>query len=86
MRLHHEYAGSFFFGSGTDQDAVDSSTVIVELGAGGLGIAGSRLLHQDRRQEREDSRAVRGVHSAVARTGRERRGAGQGRRGRDPAD
>ena len=23
-RLHHEYAGSFFFGSGTDQDAIDS--------------------------------------------------------------
>ncbi|MGA9673190.1 MAG: M13 family metallopeptidase [Terracidiphilus sp.] len=36
--LHHEWAGSFFFGSGTDQDAVDSSTVIVALGAGGLGL------------------------------------------------
>jgi len=38
IRLHHEYVGSFFFGSGTGQDAVDSSTVIVELGAGGLGL------------------------------------------------
>jgi endothelin-converting enzyme/putative endopeptidase len=37
-RLHHEWAGSYFFGSGTDQDAVDSSTVIVEVGAGGLGL------------------------------------------------
>jgi putative endopeptidase len=38
VRLHHEWAGSFFFGSGTDQDAVDSSTMIVELHAGGLGL------------------------------------------------
>jgi len=38
ISLHHEYAGSFFFGSGTGQDASDSSTVIVELGAGGLGL------------------------------------------------
>jgi endothelin-converting enzyme/putative endopeptidase len=37
-RLHHEYAGSFFFNSGTDQDAVDSDTMIVELEAGGLGL------------------------------------------------
>jgi putative endopeptidase len=37
-RLHHEYAGSFFFGSGTGQDAIDSSTVIVELAAGGLAL------------------------------------------------
>jgi endothelin-converting enzyme/putative endopeptidase len=37
-RLHHEWAGSYFFGSGTDQDAADSSTVIVEVGAGGLGL------------------------------------------------
>ncbi|MBB5342378.1 M13 family metallopeptidase [Tunturibacter empetritectus] len=36
--LHHEYAGSFFFDSGTDQDAVDSSVEIVALGAGGLGL------------------------------------------------
>jgi putative endopeptidase len=36
--LHHEYAGGFFFGSGTGQDAVDSSLIIVELGAGGLGL------------------------------------------------
>jgi endothelin-converting enzyme/putative endopeptidase len=38
IRLHHEYPGSFFFGARTGQDAVDSSTVIVELGAGGLGL------------------------------------------------
>ncbi len=37
-RLHHEIPGSFFFGSGTGQDSVDSSTVIVELTAGGLGL------------------------------------------------
>jgi len=37
-RLHHEYAGSFFFGSGTNQDAADSDSIIVELGAGGLGL------------------------------------------------
>jgi len=37
-RLHHEFAGSFFFGSRTGQDAIDASTVIVELGAGGLGL------------------------------------------------
>ena len=37
-RLHHEYAGSFFFGSGTGQDAIDSSLMIVELNAGGLGL------------------------------------------------
>jgi endothelin-converting enzyme/putative endopeptidase len=36
--LHHAYPGSFFFGSGTGQDAMDSSLVIVELGAGGLGL------------------------------------------------
>jgi putative endopeptidase len=37
-QLHHEYAGSYFFGSGTDQDAVDSSVMIVEVEAGGLGL------------------------------------------------
>jgi putative endopeptidase len=36
--LHHETAGSFFFGSGTGQDANDSSLVIVELAARGLGL------------------------------------------------
>jgi endothelin-converting enzyme/putative endopeptidase len=36
--LHHGTAGSYFFGSGTGQDAVDSSLIIVELGAGGLGL------------------------------------------------
>ncbi len=30
--------GSFFWRAGTGQDAVDSSTIIVELGAGGLGL------------------------------------------------
>jgi putative endopeptidase len=37
-RLEHAELGSFFFGSGTDQDAVDSSVVIVALEAGGLGL------------------------------------------------
>jgi endothelin-converting enzyme/putative endopeptidase len=36
--LQHTYAGSFFFRAGTTQDAVDSSTVIVGIGAGGLGL------------------------------------------------
>ena len=36
--LHHETDGSFFFGSGTGQDANDSSLVIVELAARGLGL------------------------------------------------
>ena len=37
-RLHRDYPGSFFFGARTGQDAIDSSTIIVELGAGGLGL------------------------------------------------
>ena len=37
-RLHHEYPGSFFFGSSTGQDAIDSSLMIVEIGASGLGL------------------------------------------------
>ncbi|HEY1995026.1 MAG TPA: M13 family metallopeptidase N-terminal domain-containing protein, partial [Edaphobacter sp.] len=36
--LHHVYPGRFFFGSGTGQDAMDSSLVIVELVAGGIGL------------------------------------------------
>ncbi len=36
--LHHLEPGSYFFNSGTGQDAVDSSLMIVELGAGGLGL------------------------------------------------
>jgi putative endopeptidase len=36
--LHHRVAGSFFFGARTGQDAVDASTIIVDLGAGGLGL------------------------------------------------
>jgi endothelin-converting enzyme/putative endopeptidase len=36
--LHHEQPGSFFFASGTGQDAINSSLIIVELGAGGLGL------------------------------------------------
>ncbi len=36
--LHRDDPGNFFFRSGTTQDAVDSSTVIVELDAGGLGL------------------------------------------------
>ena len=36
--LHHLYPGSLFFNSGTDQDAVDSSVIIVALEAAGLGL------------------------------------------------
>lgn len=36
--LHREYPGSSFFRAGTDQDAIDSSTMIAEIGAGGLGL------------------------------------------------
>jgi endothelin-converting enzyme/putative endopeptidase len=38
LRLHTEFPGSFFFGARTGQDAIDASTVIVELGAGGLSL------------------------------------------------
>ena len=37
-KLHHELQGDYFFGSGTDQDAIDSSRIIVAVGAGGLGL------------------------------------------------
>ena len=36
--LHHDLPGSYFFGSGTDQDADDSASVIARVGAGGLGL------------------------------------------------
>ena len=36
--IHHELPGTFFFDSGTNQDAIDSSTEIVAVGAGGLGL------------------------------------------------
>ena len=36
--LNHTEMGSFFFNSGTDQDAADSATIIVEISAGGLGL------------------------------------------------
>jgi len=36
--LHHLEHGSFFFDSGTTQDAVDSSKMIAEVNAGGLGL------------------------------------------------
>ncbi len=36
--LEHETAGNYFFRSGTGQDAVNSSLIIVEVGAGGLGL------------------------------------------------
>ena len=37
-RIHHEYEGTYFFSSGTEQDAADSSTMIADVGAGGLGL------------------------------------------------
>jgi putative endopeptidase len=36
--IHHELPGTYFFGSGTQQDDVDSNTVIASVGAGGLGL------------------------------------------------
>ncbi len=36
--LLHEQPGSYFFNAGTTQDDMDSSVVIVALGAGGLGL------------------------------------------------
>ncbi len=36
--LHHEELGSYFFGSRTGQDAVDSNSIIAQVGAGGLGL------------------------------------------------
>jgi putative endopeptidase len=37
-RMHHEYGGTYFFNSGTEQDAADSSVMIAEVSAGGLGL------------------------------------------------
>jgi len=36
--LDYKYSGTYFFNIGTDQDATDSSSIIVEVGAGGLGL------------------------------------------------
>lgn len=36
--IHHDSTGTFFFNAGTGQDAADSAVMIVELGAGGLGL------------------------------------------------
>lgn len=36
--IHHGHPGTYFFNSGTDQDAVDSSTIITVVEAGGLGL------------------------------------------------
>ncbi len=36
--IHHGLPGTYFFNSGTSQDAIDSNTIIAELGAGGLGL------------------------------------------------
>jgi len=36
--IHHELPGSYFFDSGTEQDSVDSNTMIAAVGAGGLGL------------------------------------------------
>jgi putative endopeptidase len=38
IRLHKNNPGTFFFNSGTTQDAVDSSTMIAEVASGGLGL------------------------------------------------
>ena len=36
--IHHELPGTYFFGSGTEQDSVNSSVMIAAVGAGGLGL------------------------------------------------
>jgi putative endopeptidase len=36
--IHHELQGTYFFDSGTEQDAVDSNLMIAAVGAGGLGL------------------------------------------------
>ena len=36
--LHHDFAGSFFFGTGAGQDAVDATVEIVQLRPAGLGL------------------------------------------------
>ena len=36
--IHHTLPGTYLFNSGTGQDAIDSNTIIVEVGAGGLGL------------------------------------------------
>jgi len=36
--IHHELPGTYFFSSGTDQDAVDSNTMIAVVDAGGVGL------------------------------------------------
>lgn len=36
--FHHQWPGTFFFNSGTDQDAANSSVVIATVDAGGLGL------------------------------------------------
>ena len=36
--IHHELPGAYFFGSGTEQDAVNSNLMIAAVGAGGLGL------------------------------------------------
>ena len=36
--FHHDFPGTYFFNSGTGQDAIDSSVMIAEIQAGGLGL------------------------------------------------
>ena len=36
--IHHEYPGTYFFDSGSEQDAVDSNLMIAAVGAGGLSL------------------------------------------------
>ena len=51
--LHRQALGSFFFNSGTEQDAFDSSTMIVAVDAGGLGLPDrDYYLNTDARSER----------------------------------
>ena len=36
--IHHSYPGTYFFNSGTEQDAVDSNMMIAGVGSGGLSL------------------------------------------------
>jgi endothelin-converting enzyme/putative endopeptidase len=51
--LHRQALGSFFFNAGTEQDAVDSTTMIVAVDAGGLGLPDrDYYLNNDDRSQR----------------------------------
>ena len=54
LRQGAERRGMYFFEAGSSQDPKNAESMIVEMAAGGLGLPDSRLLHQERREERGD--------------------------------